>query len=263
MLGAFSSEWVKLRRRSMLLWGLGGGLLFTVLATVFTIERATKTLTPDFHGRGFHITVAQLSQPDGLVHGIVDVSNLVGIVALCLFAGAVATEYSQGTLRNLLVRQPRRAQLLSGKFLALALFIGIAVVLAIAVAAAIAFALAPSKGIHTSAWTSSAGLSDFGQSILHVYLACIGYGVLGTALAIVLRSPAVAIALGVAYVLPGEAIINALWTNGDRWLPGQLLSALAHGGTSSASYSHALVTLTAYGVLVAAGTLVLFQRRDA
>ena len=263
MFGAFSSEFVKLRRRSMLLWGFGGGLLFTVLATVFTIERATKTLSPDFHGHGFRITVAQLSRPDGLVHGVVDVSNLVGIVALCLFAGAVATEYTQGTLRNLLVRQPRRAQLLTGKFLALAVFIGVVVVLAIAVAAAVALALAPGKGIHTSAWTSSTGLNDLVQSILHIWLSCIGYGILGTALAILLRSPAVAIALGVAYVLPGEAIINALWDNGDRWLPGQLLSALAHGGTSSASYAHALVTLSAYAVVVATGTLVLFARRDA
>jgi ABC-2 type transport system permease protein len=262
MLGAFSSEWVKLRRRSMLLWGLGGGLLFTVLATVFTIERATKTLAPDFHGHGFRITVAELSRPDGLVHGVVDVSNLVGIVALCLFAGAVATEYSQGTLRNLLVREPRRTRLLAGKFLALAVFIGLAVVLAIVVAAVVALVLAPSKGIHTSAWTSGTGLSDLGQSILHVYLTCVGYGVLGTALAIVLRSPAIAIALGVAYALPGEAIINAIWSNGDRWLPGQLLSALAHGGTSSASYSHALVTLTIYAVVVGAGTLLLFRVRD-
>jgi ABC-2 type transport system permease protein len=263
MFGAFSSEFVKLRRRSMLLWGFGGGLLFTVLATVFTIERATKTLAPDFHGHGFRITVAQLSRPDGLVHGVVDVSNLVGIVALCLFAGAVATEYSQGTLRNLLVREPRRVQLLSGKFLALAVFIGLAVVLAIAVAAAVAFALAPGKGIHTSAWTSSTGLDDLVQSILHVWLSCLGYGVLGTALAIVLRSPALAIAIGVAYVLPGEAIIDALWDNGDRWLPGQLLSALAHGGTSSASYAHALATLALYVVVVATGTLALFRRRDA
>ena len=49
--------------------------------------------------------------------------------------------------------------------------------------------------------------------------------------------------------------------NGDRWLPGQLLSALAHGGTSS-SYAHALVTLIVYAAIVALGTLVLFQRRD-
>jgi ABC-type transport system involved in multi-copper enzyme maturation permease subunit len=154
-------------------------------------------------------------------------------------------------------------QFLAGKFLALAVFIGLAVLLAIAVAGVVALLLAPSKGITTSAWTSSTGLRDLGQSILHVYLTCIGYGVLGTALAIILRSPALAIAVGVAYALPGEAIINALWSNGDRWLPGQLLSALAHGGTSSASYGHALLTLTIYAVLVAAGTLLLFRRRDA
>ncbi len=262
MAGAFASEWVKLRRRSMLLWGLGGALLFTVLATVLTIERAQRVFTPGRGDRGFHVTAAQLSQPDGLVHGVIEVSNLVGIVALCLFAGAVATEYSQGTLRNLLVREPRRARLLSGKFLALALFVAIAVVLAIAVAAGVAFALAPSKGIDTSAWTGSTGLGDLGQSMLHVYLTAIGYGVLGTALAIGLRSPALAIALGVAYMLPGEAIINALWSNGDRWLPGQLLSAVAHGGTSTASYSHALITVCVYAAVAAAGTLLLFRRRD-
>jgi ABC-type transport system involved in multi-copper enzyme maturation permease subunit len=262
MLGAFSSEWVKLRRRSMLAWGLGGGLLFTVLATVFTIERATRFLTPGLH-HGPRVTFAELEQPNGLVHGIVDISNLVGIVALCLFAGAVATEYSQGTLRNLLVRQPRRAQLLSGKFLALAAFILIAVALSIVVASALAFALAPGKGIDTSAWTSSTGISDFFAALFHVYLACVGYGLFGTALAVILRSPAVAIALGVAWVLPIEAIIvGAIWSGGDRWLPGQLLSALAHGGTSDASYSHALVVLLVYAALTAAGTLLLFARRD-
>ena len=122
MSGAFFSEWVKLRRRSMLVWGLGGMVFFSAIATFFTFNRAVKTLQPGFHGHGFRITVAQLSQPNGLVHGIVDVSTLFGVVALALFAGATATEYSQGTLRNLLVREPRRVRLLSGKFLALALF---------------------------------------------------------------------------------------------------------------------------------------------
>jgi ABC-2 type transport system permease protein len=263
MLRSFSSEWVKLRRKSMLLWGIGGTLFFTVIATVFTIERAVTAIAPGFHDHGFRITVAQLSQPDGLVHGIVDVSNLVGIVALALFAGATATEYSQGTLRNLLVRQPGRIKLLSGKFLALALFVLLVVVLAIVVAIVVAFALGPGKGVHTSAWTSSTGVSDTLHAVLRIYLAAIGYGVLGTALAVILRSPAVAITLGVAYSLPGEAIINAIWGNGDRWLPGQLLSAVAHGGTGSTSYSRALLLVVLYAAVVAAGTLVLFQRRDA
>jgi ABC-type transport system involved in multi-copper enzyme maturation permease subunit len=262
MHGGFSSEWVKLRRRAVLLWGLGGGLLFTVLITVFSIERAVKTITPGEHGRGFRITVAQLSQPDGLVHGFVDASTLIGIVALCLFTGAMASEYSQGTLSNLLVRQPLRAQLLAGKYLALAVFIAIAVGLAIVVASGFAFALAPGKGVQTSAWTSSTGLDDLGQSFLHVYLACLGYGIFGMALAVVLRSPGVAIAVGVAWVIPAEAIITAIWSNGNRWLPGQLLGALAHGGNSSASYSHSLLMLVIYGALVAAGTLFLFAHRD-
>ncbi len=263
MLGSFSSEWIKLRRRSMLLWGLGGTLFFTVIATLFTFERAVKTLVPGAHTHGIRVTIAQLSQPNGLVHGIVDVSNLVGIVALALFAGSTATEYSLGTLRNLLVRQPARIKLLCGKYLALALFVLLAILLAFVAASVVAFAIGPGKGVSTSAWTSSTGLNDTFQAILHVYIAALGYGVLGTALAVILRSPAVAITLGVAYALPGEAIINALWDNGDRWLPGQLLSAVAHGGTSSTSYSRALLIVVIYAVIAAAGALALFQRRDA
>jgi ABC-2 type transport system permease protein len=265
MLGAFSSEWVKLRRRAMLLWGLGGGLFFAVLATIFTVERAVRSYNPFLdHGRGIRVTFAELEAPDGLVHGVVDVSALIGIVALCLFAGAFATEYSQGTMRNLLVREPRRMRLLSGKFLALATFIGLAVVLEILLSCAVAFVLAPGRGITTAAWTSTAGLNDLMAATLHVFLASVGYGVLGAAMGVLLRSPGVAIGAAVAYVIPIEAIIvGVVWSNGDRWLPGQLLSALGHGGTSDASYHHALVTLAVYVVVIAAGTLLLFRRRDA
>ena len=263
MRGAFASEWVKLRRRGMLLWGFGGGLFFAVLATVFTIERAVRTFVFPT-GHGVRVTFAVLEQPDGLVHGIVDVSPLIGVVALCIFAGAFATEYSQGTLRNLLVREPRRVRLLSGKFLALAVFIGLAVIVEIVVSSAVAFALAPGRGIATGAWTSSAGVNDMLAAALHVYLACVGYGVLGTALGVLLRSPGVAIALGVAFVLPVEAIVvGVIWSAGDRWLPGHLLGALAQGGTDEVSYRHALVTLGVYAAVTAAATLALFRRRDA
>lgn len=261
MVAAFSSEWLKLRRRSMLVWGLGGGLLFSVFATALTIERTQKTFPPDAGAR-FHVTIAQLSRPDGFVHGIITASNLIGMVAMCLFAGAVASEYSQGTVRNLLIRQPRRWQLLTGKFVALAAFVGAAIVLAVAVAAGVAFALGPTKGVDTAAWTSSAGLDDLGQTILHVYMASVGYGILGTTLAVLLRSPSLAIAIGVAYALPGEAIINRLWSGGDRWLPGQLLGVLAHGGTSTTSYGRAVIILTVYAVVAAVGTLVVFAQRD-
>jgi ABC-type transport system involved in multi-copper enzyme maturation permease subunit len=210
------------------------------------------------------VSFYQLEMPTGLVHGVVDISTLIGIVALCLFAGAFATEFSQGTMRNLLVREPRRAQLLTGKFLAIAVFIGVAVVLEIVVSCAVAFILAPGRGITTSAWTSSTGINDLLQATLHVFLASVGYGMLGAALGVLLRSPGVAIGAAVAYVVAIEGIVvGAIWSNGDRWLPGQLLSALAHGGTSDSSYHHSLITLAVYMVLIAAGTLAVFRRRDA
>jgi ABC-type transport system involved in multi-copper enzyme maturation permease subunit len=264
MLGAFSSEFVKLRRRALLLWGLGGGLFFAVLATVFTIERAVKNPSLLTTFRGHRISFYTLEQPTGLVHGVVDVSTLIGIVALCLFAGAFATEYSQGTMRNLLVREPRRAQLLAGKFAALAVFIGLAVVLEIVVSCAVAFLLAPGRGIATGAWTSSAGINDLLQATLHVFLASVGFGALGAAAGVLLRSPGVAIGVAVAYVIVVEPIVvGAIWSNGDRWLPGQLLTGLAHGGNSDTSYHHALITAAVYVVLIAAATLAVFQRRDA
>ena len=63
--------------------------------------------------------------------------------------------------------------------------------------------------------------------------------------------------------LPGDAILNRLWSSADPWLPGRLLSALAGDGTNATSYTHAVVTLTVYVVIVASGAEILFQRRDA
>ena len=126
---------------------------------------ARSTLQPGFHGHGFRVTFAVLEQPNGLVHGIVDVSSLIGIVALCLFAGAFATEYSQGTLRNLLVREPRRAGCCRGKFLALAALHRARRGRSRSSSRSRSPSRSrPGKGINTSAWTSSTGLNDLFQS---------------------------------------------------------------------------------------------------
>ena len=154
--GAFASEWLKLRRRGLLLGGVLPLLAFTILVTVLTIERATKTL--ELGRRGFRVSVDQLSQPDGLVHGLTSASTLLGIIVLGIFAMAMGSEYGYGTLRNLLVREPRRLRLLAGKYLALLVFGAVLVTVACAVSVAVSFALGPSKGVDTSAWTSSAGL---------------------------------------------------------------------------------------------------------
>jgi len=235
-----------------------------VLITVFTIERAVKTIEPGFRGHGLRLTVAQLPRPDGLVRGFVDAGTLIGIVALCLFAAAFATEYSQGTLRNLLVREPRRTQLLTGKFLAISVFMLTVVIVAIGISVALAFILAPGKGISTTAWTSSTGLNDLFQAIWHAYLTTIFYGVFGASFAILLRSPAAAIGVSLAYFIAIEAIIvGAIWSGGSNWLPDHLLNSLANGGNGDASYYHALLMLTIYALAIVAAITTLFRRRDA
>jgi ABC-2 type transport system permease protein len=257
---AFWSEWPKLRRRSLLLGGVGTLLAFTILVTTLGIERATNGA--QFERHGFRVSIQQLSQPDGLVHGITSASTLLGIVVLGIFAAAFGSEYSHGTLRALLVREPRRLRLLGGKLGALLVFGAAAVVLACAVSVATAFALGPSKGIDTSAWTSSQGLHDLWVALGHVVLSCLGFGILGAALAVVLRSPVVSLAVGVAWLLPAEAIIDAAWSDGARWLPGRLLDAVANGGSDSASFSRAGVLLVLYLAAVVVATGTLFRRRD-
>lgn len=63
--------------------------------------------------------------------------------------------------------------------------------------------------------------------------------------------------------LAGEAIVSSVCEGGERWLPARLLSALAHGGTNSISYSNALTTLAGYSMIVACGMVVLFRHRRA
>ena len=71
--------------------------------------------------------------------------------------------------------------------------------------------------------------------------------------------PAPAAVVGFVYLLPFEGIFSAVVKGSERWLPGQVLSAVSEGGTGSVTFSHALAMATAYTVIAAAA---LFAQRD-
>jgi ABC-2 type transport system permease protein len=77
-------------------------------------------------------------------------------VAFGVAAAQVASEYSLGTLRQILVRQPRRAVLLTGKMPGIITFL----VLALCFAALVAIAAAHSRNVPTGAWFTGTGLGD-------------------------------------------------------------------------------------------------------
>jgi hypothetical protein len=249
-----TSEWLKLRRRGMF------GVLAAVLVAMglhswFSITTASQ--------RGSDgLRVAALEKADGLARMLERSSGLLGFVAFSVFAAALANEYHHGTLRNLLVREPRRTRLLAGRFVATTVAAVTTVVVALAAAVPVALLAASSKGITHSGWFTSAGLAALAHTVANISLSVIGWGALGTAFALVLRSPVAAIGVGVIYAGPFEGIVSNLFHSSARWLPGQLLSTIASGGDSTASYAAAAVTLALYGVVLGVAGATLFARRD-
>jgi len=258
MIRAFRSEWLKIRRPAMILGGAGAMVGFAVLAIVLTLNQ----LGGAGGGPGGELTAAQVAASDGFAALMGVSATFIGVIALAVCAVAVGMEYANGTLRNLLVRQPGRPRLLTGTLLALGSFLALAVALSYGAALATALLLVPGHGISTAAWFSGAGIQSLLAAAGNLLLATLAWGAIGAVLAIVLRSTAVAIAGGLAYALVVENLLTATWSGGAQWLPGQLIDAIARGGTAAVSYGSALGLVGLY--LLVAGVIVgaFFQRRD-
>jgi ABC-2 type transport system permease protein len=256
IMGAFLSEWIKLRRPSLLVATYVGLAAAASAFTILMFTQATK------RGDGGLPSLGQLAQPNGLIHGLSRATILLGIVAFGIAASQIASEYSLGTLRQLLVRQPRRSILLAGKYAGVLTFLALALVFAAAVATVVAFAMAHSRHVPTGAWTSSAGISDLTRALGDLALAVVGYASLGLAVGLFLRSSVFAVILGFAWLLPVEGIIMRIFPATTPWLPGSALTIVGEGGTSTVSYGHSLLVSLAYVLVAVVASIVAFIRRD-
>lgn len=260
MIRVFFAEWRKLRRPSLFI-----GTMAAIMGASALVTSLLFLLIDSAQGNareGQVITRASLELPQGLSIGFSSSAGLLGLVALCIFASQTAQEYTHGTLRNLLVRQPRRLTLLLGKFLAMCLFAVISVILSAIVSITLAFALSGRAKVVTTAWSTSDARIGVIHTFVNVLVSVVAYGTIGMILGLFLRSPISAISIGVAWLLVVENIIAATVKHSGKWMPGQLINTIAAGGDFNASYSHALLVLSGYlavGVLIAS---VLFRRRD-
>ena len=137
-----------------------------------------------------------------------------------------------------------------------------AVAIATIGAIVVAFAMAHVRGVSTDQWTLLSGLRAMGTGFIDVALATVGFALLGMTLGIVMRSSVAAVAIGIAYLLPVEQILASTVTSTAGYLPGQLLSAVAQGGTSTIGYEHSLVGTLLYLALATGIGITLFIRRD-
>ena len=259
MINVVIAELRKLRRPTLLLSTLA---TVTALSGLFISLVFLRINSGGNTRRGETVTALQLSQETGLMYGFKLVGVFLGLVALCVFASQTAQEYTYGTLRNLLVRQPSRMKILLGKLISMKIFAILMVIFAGAVSIALSYLLAGRAKVSTTKWGTSHALHLLGQTSLNLLIATICYGLLGMILGLLFRSPISAISIGVLWSLILENILGAVISSTMKWLPAANFSNIGEGGSAAASYQHSLLVSALY--IFGGGTLVaiLFKRRD-
>jgi len=118
------------------------------------------------------------------------------------------------------------------------------------------------SSLETAKWTSADAIPAALGDYLTVLAWVIGYAVYALALATLLRSVPLALAVGIGWAGPIEHIVSDSWTSAHRWFPGLLLEEVGQGGTGLVSLARALGTTAAYVAVAAAVTVLVFRRRD-
>lgn len=261
MISSLRSELVRLRRPGLLVSWFGLIVLFATMAStiMFSVAGDGAGVPAGAPGVDFP-TAAELAGADGLMAAMPAASSMFGIVTLSFWAIAEATDYSTGLIRLLVAAMPKRWPLLVGKVAALTILTAVATTIAAMVTVAIAPAAAEGAGIDTSAWRDAA-LGTVVGTWTSTLLALLVWGVLGLAIAYLTRSAAVAISVGVGYVLVVEPMMTRLFDQAPSWLLGSTLTAVAQGGSAAVSQGMALAWAGAYLVVgLAAASLVLLRR---
>ncbi len=261
MIGSFLSVWTKLRRRALIGGVYAGAATVAALITSIVFANTLPTDGPRF-GPTQGVPMEQLAGSGGLLAGLASAAGVLGVLALSVAAGTLAGDHAGGTLRNLLIRQPRRLRLLAGQWVGLVTFSVGAVLVAALSAALTAVAMSGSQGIDASVWFTVDGWQASLRTLAEVAGATAGYATLGAALGVLLRAPVTAVAIGFAWLLPLENILANTVDGAARWLPGQLLAAIARDGTAQIALGTAVTTLLAYLFVAAGAAATAFARRD-
>ncbi len=263
MIRMFQAELLKLRRRRVAVAVVLGAFAFAALSSTVVFLSATDAAGAQRGAPGERAaSVQSLGEAGGATEAFSLGVSFVGILVLVLFIANFAGEFSQGTFRTLLMRQPHRIGLLAGKLAALLLLAAVALAVTEVMTVAVSAVLAPTQDVSTASWLSADGLgeaaSDYGRALAGV----VAWASLGAALAIFVRSIPIALAIGIVWSGPLEHLTQDAWTASSEWFPGLLLEALAAGGTDAVSVGRALALVGVYVVIAAGAAALVFARRD-
>jgi ABC-2 type transport system permease protein len=262
MIRSYHAELTRLLRGKLVVITLLASTAFAMTATAIVMSTVEPVAQIVGGGPGRTLTVEDLADAGGGTEVFRFAASFAGTFLFVVFVAVMALELTRGTMRTMLLRQPRRLRLLGGRLAAMLTFAAVTLACTEVITWITARLLAPGADVVTDAWTSMDALGsafvDFGAVLIWIT----GYAVLGTALAVMLRSAAVALAVGVAWAGPIEHILQDGWEPAVRYFPGLLLEAFVAGGTDEVGAGRALATVAAYCAVAVAVAAVVFSRRD-
>jgi len=207
--GALRSEWLKLWKRPAV-WILLAILFLLLVLLVYVLSWFSTRSIPASVNLGPGVTKADLLRtyyPQNFHRQFLSLSSSLGeVMALILGVLAVGSEYGWGTLKTMLTQGPGRLSALAAKLAV----IGILLVVYVLACAAGAAATSAALGLADGAALQWPDPIDIGKALLASWL-MLGWGAaFGVLLAFLFRQSALAIGLGLAYILVIEALVFSL-----------------------------------------------------
>lgn len=200
-----------------------------------------------------------------------------GALALVLGALVSGSEFTSDTVKTLLTQGPRRAAVFGAQLAALVLATGVGVLVLFLTCSASSAGIAAAEDQPMDWPTVAALASGLGSGWLVMAM----WAVVGAALAVLLRSVALPIGLGVVWILGVENLVSAVARTSltalepvRDLLPGvnsgsliisvipPQVGSLPPGVQSAVSGGRGLATVAAYVLLAALAVTVVVRRRD-
>lgn len=277
---AIRAEWFKLVRRRGL-WVTIGLMLVLAVGLEYLLVYVVATHPPArAAGAGESLATARraLYPASVIKKSVANVSSLIGIFALILGVLAQGSEYSWGTVKTAWVQLPGRVSIVAGQLVSLAVF-SLIMALGLIAVDSLASYLIGTLDSQSSGWPPAFDfLKGIGATWLILYL----LAVLGFGLATLFKQSAMAIGLGLAYVLVIENLVFSLlgnlgdpWKQIQQWFPisnagylqdsfGKVNSAVTVtvSGSAPASATHAVIVLGLWIVGIAVVSASVVRMRD-
>lgn len=280
IIAAIRAEWFKLVRRRAL-WVTIGLMLVLAVGLEYLLVYVVAT-HPPARAAGERVALAgartALYPASVIKKSVANVSSLIGIFALIVGVLAQGSEYSWGTVKTAWVQLPGRISIVVGQLTALAV-LSLIMALGLLAVDSVASYVIGTLDAQSGGWPPAL---DFLKGIGATWLILYFLAVLGFGLATLFKQSALAIGLGLAYVLVIENLVFSLlanlsdpWDQIQQWFPisnagylqdsfGKVNSAVTVTikAGASATATHAVIVLGLWLIGIAVVSAGFVRARD-